>query len=512
MGAVRRRADLQRLAQQPTIDRAPRGNWQLDMRRSFCDPHLSMQRVRFWLAYIIVSLSVSCGSTTKPALAPVVAAAAVSNVPPPNACDAGDLSECFKIAMDTHYGRNGRTLDRKKAAGQFVALCAKGHGVSCYNAAVAYEQGEAVSKDLFEATALYEKACRATDAEVDGCRDAGNAYEEGQGVPRDFAHAEELFRIGCAENEPTNCLYVAFVLIKRDAPNADVFAAYKQACDVGALQACHNVAVNYESGDRTTRDPDKAKLMYQHACNQGYQDSCDAIELMVRNESYRRTRAQMWQLERTCKNSKSDTQSCRDLAYMYWNGINVAENEDKVAFWNELGCKKGDGESCYQLAMMLDGGTNVAVDMKRSMVLYERGCNLNSGGACFNLGVYLDAGEHLAKDPARAFASFEKSCKIGDKKDCVAVGTALRTGSGVAKDLAMSAAYFSIACQAGSGPGCYEMGVAYENGLGVPKDEAKASESYREACKAGDSTACSRADETDKTVDTDLLSVPDASP
>jgi uncharacterized protein len=474
-----------------------------------------MQCLRLSLGFVVcaVFFIAACGSSTKDAVKPVVRQvvdAPASKDPQQDLCDTGDISECFKIAMDIHYGRNNRTEDRKKAATRFVALCARGHGISCYNAAVAHEQGEVVNKDLFEATAFYEKACRAVEHEVNGCRDAGNAYEEGQGVQRDFAHAEALFRIGCVEHDPTNCLNVAFVLIKRDAPNADVFAAYREACDVGELQACHNVAVNYESGDRTARDPDKAKLMYQHACNQGYQDSCEAVELMVRNESYRRTRAQMWQLERTCKTSKTDTQSCRDLAYMYWNGINVAENEDKVAFWHELGCKKGDGESCYQLAMMLDGGTNVAVDMKRSMMLYERGCKLNAGGACFNLGVYLEEGVHLDKDPVRAFASFEKSCKIGDKKDCVAVGSAFRTGSGVDKDLAMSAAYFSMACEAGSGRGCYEMGVAYDSGFGVPKDQAKAAASYRVACKAGDVASCSLADETDKTVDSDLLTVPDS--
>jgi uncharacterized protein len=450
------------------------------------------------LALVALGLA-ACGSSP-PVTQPSSKAAATQTIKTPSTptdpeqskCDGGDRDACFALSVELFYGRNGHAKDQPRSFALFKKLCDSAieneSSNACFNVGVAYEQAHGVERDLSAATAYYERACNMSNA--DGCDSAGDAYELGEGVPRDLKHAKALFESGCKLDDANSCLNVAFTLIKLDASNPEVFSAYSRACDAGSMQACHNVAANYANGERTGRDLGRAKLMFTHACDQGFQDSCEAKQSMERDQSYQRTAAQMSKLEKSCQVNKADKQGCNDLGYMYWNGINVAGDEKKAANWYEIGCQKSDGDSCYQLAMIVDDDTQNTAKMKRALQLYERACSLNSGGACYNFGIFLERGTTGPIDLPRAFQSFVKACSIGDKKVCSAVASAYSQAKGVEKNMAMAAIHYELSCGAGKGGACYNMGVYYENGTGVAKDQERANAKFAQACKLGDDDGC----------------------
>jgi TPR repeat protein len=64
--------------------------------------------------------------------------------------------------------------------------------------------------------------------------------------------------------------------VERDVVKAALLS--RQGCDGGVPMACRNLAAQYERGEEIGQDLEIARTLYQQACTDGDQPSCDAVK------------------------------------------------------------------------------------------------------------------------------------------------------------------------------------------------------------------------------------------
>jgi TPR repeat protein len=167
--------------------------------------------------------------------------------PLPAKCDAGDVESCRKLA-DAYRGGTGVPRDPMRARLVLERACERGQGRSalCEDLAVDYREGVGVPHDEEKARAVLERAC---DGQVlRACGLLGVIYTEGLGVP----YAPPFQRIG--------------------------FGYFERACKGGHPSSCWHLGQLLKSGIGTTRDPVRARAMFQRACELGDPAACDELK------------------------------------------------------------------------------------------------------------------------------------------------------------------------------------------------------------------------------------------
>jgi len=234
------------------------------------------------------------------------------------ACDGGNLEACTALG-DAHFYGDGVPRDMpaaavlfEKACGSGVALacgrlgalvwrgdgvpqdlarandltaraCDGGHGESCVVLGYFYESGRGVATDMKRAAGLYQKACDgATDA---GCAALAAAYRAGNGVPRDERRAAGLFEKACTNGFSPACTgQVEMLLAAKDrAPDwKEVVRLLTRACDDQDARACAYLAALYEDGTGVANDRERARWLFQQACERGHMSACRDAERLSR--------------------------------------------------------------------------------------------------------------------------------------------------------------------------------------------------------------------------------------
>jgi hypothetical protein len=131
----------------------------------------------------------------------------------------------------------------------------QGHARAEYNLGLAYQNGEAVPKDLEQAIAWYRKA--ADQGDVLALTNLGAMYENGVGVPADYPKAADLYRKaaedGFAEAEyGLGFLYLNGKGVPKDEGQAATWM--RKAAEQGETKAQFNLGACYINGEGVDRD------------------------------------------------------------------------------------------------------------------------------------------------------------------------------------------------------------------------------------------------------------------
>lgn len=132
-----------------------------------------------------------------------------------------------------------------------------GDGRAMYSLGHFLESGDHVPKDVKGAYALYEKA--AARGNADGAIDLGFAYAEGKFGERNLNRAYELFLQGSRAGS-ARATYDLATLVSQGVHGkpSDALDIFRQAADMGEPHAFRAIAVIFDSGKLTTKDPNAA--------------------------------------------------------------------------------------------------------------------------------------------------------------------------------------------------------------------------------------------------------------
>jgi len=146
-----------------------------------------------------------------------------------------------------------------------------------------------------------------------------------------------------------------------------------------------------------------------------------------------------------------DSQAQARLAYAFWSGKGVPQNNEEAVKWAKLSADQNNALGQCVYAGCLDLGTGVPRNSALALEFWRKAA---------------DAGEGWAYE------------KLGEKY--------LNGEGGVNKDVVMAVHYLRLSVAKGSPWGMVKLARCYENGWGVPPDLQKAEELYKKAASDPD--------------------------
>jgi TPR repeat protein len=269
---------------------------------------------------------------------------------------------------------------------------------------------------------------------------------------------------------------------------------YDKACDGGDATACFRLAT-FEA------DPDRARELYQAACERGSMDACAQYGYLLMSAE---SRDAVKVLEDGC--DRRSGAACTHLAYLYAVGKIVAKDDLRSLEFYTRGCSFGDARGCYNQGLMRDQGRGFAMSATSAAPAYEQACNEGISTACTNLGYLYERGKGVRKDAVRAAGFYRRGCdgspcERANLVGCVNLGDAYRDGIGVEKNPTMAAEIFRKACESKPDPqdseeeksrihACVLLGALEIHGLGVPEDVEGGLARSLDGCNHGDAYGC----------------------
>ena len=151
--------------------------------------------------------------------------------------------------------------------------------------------------------------------------------------------------------------------------------------------SCNNLGLFYDDGSGVEVDHDRARGLYERACDGGY------------------------------------ALGCSNLGNLYDDGRGVEMDHDRARALYEQACDGGNALGCSNLGNLYDDGSGVEVDHDRARALYEQACDVGNALGCNNLGSLYHRGRGVDVDHARARALYEQACDGGSALGCNNLGT-----------------------------------------------------------------------------------------
>jgi TPR repeat protein len=180
-------------------------------------------------------------------------------------CDNGNAGACFSLGEWYQVIKR----DYAKAAELFEENCEKRNfGNSCFGLGALYSAGRGRERDFTKARALFKKACslgHTRGCDIHGATCLDKKISEAAGTKQDFVGAQKSFASACSREYAPSCFRLGQMHLKGQLSSdgkpdaASSHAFMKRACDLGAPNGCHTLAVMYKNGDSVTQDDRKYK-------------------------------------------------------------------------------------------------------------------------------------------------------------------------------------------------------------------------------------------------------------
>ncbi len=195
------------------------------------------------------------------------------------ACDGDYAKGCHELGKIYYAGR-GVQQDNEKALKLFNKACDGGSIRACFNLGVSYGTGIAgVKQDYSLASKFYHKACDGGDANASF--NLGVWYANGIGLKQDYVKAIALYEKACDGNYFFACTNLGNMYSTARGVKQDYLKSaklHRKACDNGNAQGCFNLGVQYYKGQGVEYSKEKAKELVHKACYGGYTKGCVAYK------------------------------------------------------------------------------------------------------------------------------------------------------------------------------------------------------------------------------------------
>ena len=258
-------------------------------------------------------------------------------------CDGGDLQWCMNLGVIYENG-HGVPADPDRAKSIYEKACAKGHGDSCVNLALA----KFAAGTLDAASELSVLEARCNTGTVLACGVLGQMYVSGgPGVP--------------AKPE------LAMTLLER-------------SCTGGSAHSCATLGAFHGLGKVVPVDLKAAARFSQRACELGYSASCTALGMEASNRSAW-VEAQKY-LQLGCW--IGDGEACSNLALLVGEGKGSKPDAERALALTREACGMGQGPACMEL---LKRKEPIPLPDDRKQQLFEAACKRGFPEACAALGL-----------------------------------------------------------------------------------------------------------------------------
>jgi hypothetical protein len=295
-------------------------------------------------------------------------------------------------------------------------------------------------------------------------------------------------------NCPTGAVFEAGKCA-RAKPSVPHLCAYgegrdcKKQCQQGNAPSCTRLGLMSERGEGVGKDPAKAAALYDKACAGDDVPACSRLgEMLIAGTGLAPDEKRaMTLLHKAC--TAGWAKACTtQMAFLMKKH---AGDTTQIVPLVDRGCDGGDGDSCATLGLIYQQGLGVAKDVERGAFFLKRGCRAGSKFGCVSLGAAYEAGLGVKKDAGRAAELFTMACEAKDSSACDHEAKLYFLGDGVTKDNAKGIELLGRACDLGNAGSCLVLGLRYEQGTGVAQDKAKGAKLLKRACDGGIPTACS---------------------
>ncbi len=278
------------------------------------------------------------------------------------------------------------------------------------------------------------------------------------------------------------------------------------------LYICNGEEKYYNDNDRTVYDCEWKDLLKQSNENNLYIERGEVIR-RIDYDSYQKKenlqkvlyltvvskQKEDSALDKEIKNilkfPNHDTTNIQDreilciLAYHYYYGEGVAQDDAEAARLYRLAAAQGHAFAQYCLGAMLEEGRGIAQDYAEAARLYRLSVAQGDAQAQVNLGLMFLNGRGVAQDNAEAVRLFRLAAAQGLKYDQYNLGKMYHNGRGVAQDYAEAVRLYRLAAAQGHAEAQYTLGYMFHNGEGVAQDQAEAVRWYRLAAEQGNISA-----------------------
>jgi TPR repeat protein len=240
-------------------------------------------------------------------------------------------------------------------------------------------------------------------------------------------------------------------------------------------------------GEDVPRDPARARLLLNDACDAGTSAACTVLGLMVEVGEGGPKGPSQDLLERGGRDIY-DLGGCEAAAPPRTRGI---RSGGTACCRGMRSCAVGCDVTCAEAAARI---------RERTFQVIERGCDRGIALACHIAAVQYTYGASfepigviVPQDRERAQVLFKRACDHGVARACTYEGTLLlpvHLEGFPPGDAPRAVALFQRACDLGDGEGCFELARAHAFGEGTPVDRAKAAQLFVRACSLGMTLVC----------------------
>lgn len=263
----------------------------------------------------------------------------------------------------------------------------------------------------------------------------------------------------------------------------------EEQCQRGNAPSCTRLGLMRERGEGVGKDLSKAAALYDKACSGDDVPACSRLGemLLVGTGIAADEKRAMTLLHKACMAgwSKACTTQMAFLMKKH------AGDTTQIVPLVDRGCDGGDGDSCATLGLIYQQGLGVAKDVERGAFFLKRGCRAGSKFGCVSLGAAYENGVGVKKDAEHAAELFTMACEAKDSSACDHEAKLYFLGDGVTKDEAKGIELLGRACDLGNAGSCLVLGLRENQGIGVAQDKTKAAKLIKRACDGGIPAACS---------------------
>ncbi|MGC4114106.1 MAG: tetratricopeptide repeat protein [Myxococcales bacterium] len=383
-------------------------------------------------------------------------------------CDAGALDACWGLGVIKAEGKEG-FADEKGALELFKKACDGGFAPGCASQATA-------TRDPAASFALSQKACDLKSAP--GCVQVGIKYRDGVGVAKDAKQAMAFAKKGCDGGETAGCIQAGMLLI--DAGDAKgAVKLLDAACNGGARDACHNLAILFAGGKSVAKDEARVAAMLEKSCDLGLVDDCELAARFAVEGKKDDPKAQQ-------KSQSLIRKACElgsgPACYM----ASIKAPDGDKARWAEKACAAELGEGCFKVGILAEE----AKDLDRAVDFHDRACRTGWKMGCETATELIGRGAGKAELAKVYFDTLLKACEAGQFAGCEMPVRVLRKGHpAIPKDVPRAVKILEKACEAKEAMSCAYLSQMFSFAVDLPKDEAKG-ESFRKKACALDEKAC----------------------
>ena len=273
---------------------------------------------------------------------------------------------------------------------------------------------------------------------------------------------------------------------------------YKQAANLGYLEAFTTIGTIYLLGDEVEKDINEARRWYKLGMEKDDGDSFGSYALSLKTgyESESDKREAFNCMKRATELNSEYGGWWYHLGDMYYDGTGTSKNFGEAFRCYEKGTEAGDSYATNMLGIMYTNGEYVTKDEYKAFALFKKAVELNDKNivAVRNLADCYRYGDGVAQDYYKAFELYKQAAEVGDVEAMATVANMLVAGKGVQKDKDKAFYWLKKSVDAGNDDiqAIRNLAIAYHHGTGTFPDSAKALDLYHQAADAGDINALIR--------------------